>query len=387
MRVAVIGGGAAGAAAAWSARRGGADVAIFWDRGGSTALYSGALDQGPSEPRGSTVVALEPEVLAFAAALDAWTVGAAAARVATYEGILRTTRGIDDALLDVTSLSGRRIVVADAPIGGFRGAAIAKALSASGWAARTRTRFDAVPVKGILDPSETRFSVFDLARLHDLPGRLSRLAECLRRADPGAEAWLVGPWLGTEAGAAETLRKAMGRSVGETTSPPGGPAGARFDSSRDALLAGIGVSMHADPVEAIERHDQHWVLRTRPFDSEDRASVAADAVILAIGGVAAGGVALTGSTSAEGPLTLSLRAPVRLGLSGRMLEASARSGPDWVALGIPALERLGILADGVRVAGSNGLFAVGDALADRPRTVLEAVRSGIEAGTLATRHG
>lgn len=386
MKVAVIGGGAAGTAAAWSARRGGADVSIFWDRGGSTALYSGALDQGPPEPRGSSVAALAPEVLAFAAALDAWTVGTAAARVVTYEGMLRTTRGIDEALLDLSSLPGRRIVVADTPVEGFRGAEIAKALGAFRWTVRTRTRFDSVAVKGILDPSEARFSAFDVARLHDAPERLARLAECLRRADAGADAWLVGPWLGTTVGAAETVRKAMGRAVGETTSPPGGPAGARFEGSRDALLSSIGVPVRAERVEAIARRGEHWQVRVAPSDTRHGLELDADAVILATGGVAAGGIALTGWGSSDGPLNLSLRAPVRLGMSGRMLEPSARSGPDWVALGIPALEQLGILADGVRVAGFGGLFAVGDGIADRPRTVLEAVRSGIEAGTLATRH-
>lgn len=385
MKVAIVGGGAAGTAAAWSARRAGAEVTLFCDRSGSTALYSGAIDHAFSDSRASGVVPA-PEVLGFAAALDAWTLGSASVRVATYEGVLRSARGMDGALLDVSSLSGRRIAVADAPIDGFRGAAIAKALGASQWAARTRTRFDAVAVNGILDSNEARAPAFDVARLHDSPERLARLAECLHRADASAEAWLVGPWLGTTVGPADALRKAMGRAIGETTSPPGGAAGARFEASRDVMLSSIGVAMRAERVDAIERREGHWYLTVAQSDSSRGTDAEVNAIVLAIGGVAAGGVTLTVWEGSHGPLTLSLRAPVRLGLAGRMLEASARSGPDWASLGISALERLGILADGVRVAGSEALFAVGDAVADRPRTVLEAVRSGIEAGTLATRH-
>lgn len=383
MKVAVIGGGAAGTAAAWAARRAGADVVLFHDRPGATALCSGALDQGPVEDPGQPILA--PEVLAFGAALDAWTVGTAAARIATHEGVLRTARGTDDALLDLTPLAGRRVAVAASPIDGFSGGVLARSLRESAWAARTRTRFEAVTVDGIVDPGESRATAFDVAAMHDSPERIARLAECLRRADASADAWLVGPWLGTTVGPAASLRRTIGHAVGETTSPPGGPAGARFEASRDSLLASLGVSVRTERIAVVERRGRSWDVRVgRSSSPPGGADAEVDAVVVAIGGVAAGGIALA-EWGSEGALRASLEAPLRLGLDGHPLEASARSGPDWVALGLRALLRVGILADGVEARGSGGLLVAGDAAADRPRTVLEAVQSGIEAGARAAR--
>jgi thioredoxin reductase len=74
-------------------------------------------------------------------------------------------------------------------------------------------------------------------------------------------------------------------------------------------------------------------------------------------------------------------------MSGNVLMAASGGGPDWAALGIVALERVGILGDGAAARNAGGVFVAGDALADRPRTVLECVRAGIEAATLAARRG
>jgi glycerol-3-phosphate dehydrogenase subunit B len=57
---------------------------------------------------------------------------------------------------------------------------------------------------------------------------------------------------------------------------------------------------------------------------------------------------------------------------------------DFSASGLGALERVGILADDVRVAGAPGLLVAGDVVAARPRTVLEAVRAGVRAGAATT---
>jgi len=51
--------------------------------------------------------------------------------------------------------------------------------------------------------------------------------------------------------------------------------------------------------------------------------------------------------------------------------------------GLGALERVGIAVEGAKVRGQSVLFAAGDAVAERPRTVLEAVRSGIAAARAA----
>lgn len=375
MKLAIIGGGAAGTAAAWCARRAGADVTLFFDRPGATSLCSGALDQLPWE-QAAADPPLAPDVLAFTAAFEAWTVGTRSARVATYAGILRPTRGADTALLDVEAIAGKRVAVVDAPIDGHDGRALARSLSAGAWATKTGTRFEAVAVSGILEPSEERLPAFDVACLHDSRERAARLAECLRRADARADAWLVGPWLGASAGAAEGVRKLLGKAVGETTSPPGGVAGSRFEASRDALLSSLGVTVRRARVHALSGHASSFRLNVAGAEHE------ADAVVLAIGGMASGGIALSPAGAADA-LSPSVRAPVLVGMSGNVLMAASGGGPDWAALGIPALERVGILGDGAAARGAEGVFVAGDALADRPRTVLECVRAGIEAATRA----
>jgi glycerol-3-phosphate dehydrogenase subunit B len=386
----VVGGGAAGTAAAWAFRRAGAAVTLFSGRPGATSLYSGAIDVEPWE-RFDAATGIEPDVVAFATAFEAWTLGTRPCRVATYEGVLRPARGIDTALLDVETLAGRAIAVMDVDVDGWDGAALARALSASRWAARTRTTFTAVRVGGFLDPGDAARPFFDIARLHDEPGRLERLAECLARAGSSADAWLVGPWLGTLPGTAERLRALAGKPCGETTSAPGGPAGARFDAARDALLESSGVDVRNASVAALERRDERWVVTVADVAVPSAAAgdpETFDVAVLAVGGVAAGGITIGGLSESVGAraFRLSVEAPVLLGIGTcGVQQISSIHGPDFTALGREALESIGVLAEGPSVRGAPGLFVAGDCAADRPRTVLEAVRSGTVAARAALR--
>src|SRR5262249_13168699 len=139
-------------------------------------------------------------------------------------------------------------------------ASIARDLGSSPWARRKNVRFDAVLVRGALDLPAPRGSEFDIAAHLGEPPRLARLAECLASAAKATDAWLLGPWLGVIPGAAERLRALLGRPCGETTSPPGGPAGARFDASRDALLSSLGVGVRRERVAAVERRGSCWLI-------------------------------------------------------------------------------------------------------------------------------
>jgi pyruvate/2-oxoglutarate dehydrogenase complex dihydrolipoamide dehydrogenase (E3) component len=71
-------------------------------------------------------------------------------------------------------------------------------------------------------------------------------------------------------------------------------------------------------------------------------------------------------------------------LDGRDAESpGAVHGTDLSAAGLGALERVGLACDGVNVLGVLGVYAAGDVRASRPRSVLEALESGIAAARAA----
>jgi anaerobic glycerol-3-phosphate dehydrogenase len=394
VRIAVIGGGVAGTAAAWAARRGLADVTAIFDRAGASSLYSGALDDVPWE-EGGLDAPLDSEVLAFSVALDAWSVGTKSARVATPDGVLRPARGRDSSLLDVAAVTGGRVAVVSTRVDGWDAPVLARSLAESAWARRTRTRFEVVHVDDVFDAAEGRASVHDLATLHDDPERLKRLAARLRERRDAPDAWLFGPWLGAAPGVGEALSQLLGKPCGETTSLPGGPAGARFDVSRDALLANGGVQIRQERIQSLEpRGKRHLVAGSGGGLTTNDGGF--DAVILAIGGLVGGGIVLNESAVATDDAALasgslhwgafrpSVRSRVEIGLSGRTLDrASSERGLDLAALGMTALERVGILCDGAVARGASSIFVAGDVVADHPRTALGAARSGILAARAA----
>jgi glycerol-3-phosphate dehydrogenase subunit B len=85
---------------------------------------------------------------------------------------------------------------------------------------------------------------------------------------------------------------------------------------------------------------------------------------------------------------LSVQAPVALQAQGRPIEiVSSTFGPALDEVAWPTdpdpglLEAVGIACDGPRAA--RRIYAAGDAVADRPRTKLQAVFSGLRAGAAA----
>jgi len=376
-RVVVIGAGAAGSAAAWYAARRGAKVTVVSARAGASSLSSGAVDFDYRDGDGPRLRP-EPEVLEFATALGLWQLGSC--RVATRQGVVRAVHGLDLALLNLEPLAGLRVGVCDVDRDEWDGPALARCLGASSWAQRTQTRFLAVPIDAIRRGAERRISTYDFALLHDHPERLGWLGQRLRAASASVDAWLLGPWLGSDVSVAEQLREQVGLPLGESSSPPAGAAGARFDRARDRLLGEASVERKSFRVERLERSGTEW----RIFG--EHSQLAADGVVVALGGVAAGGIQLVRDAgSGRSEFRLAVELGTRLVLDGDLAETSSLFGPSFETLGFAALERVGVeltsegLLRSAEGAALPAISAAGDCVAGRPRSLLEAVRAGCAA--------
>jgi anaerobic glycerol-3-phosphate dehydrogenase len=375
----VVGGGAAGTAAAWCAARSGIEVTLVHHVPGATELYSGAVIREPPTP----VLTMDDDVRGFVRALGLWSVEPRGHRVATGSGVVRVAHGVDHALLDLEPLAGLRIAVAEVEREHYDGKSLACALGASPWARETRTRFDPVRVDLLRREQERRYTHHDFAALHDSAERIEWLAERLGRASLSHDAWLLGPWLGLEPGAIAHLRLALLRPVGETTSLPGGAAGDRFRHARDQLLAQAGVRVMRARVCRLCLEEGIW---RAELEAPETRTLEASALVVAVGGLVSGGIELAPPESMGPAFRLSLSLPIALGLDGRELDTVCTlHGPVLDRLGPGVLDRVGVLTEGSAVRGARQLFAAGACMADRPRTVLEAAESGIAAARAALR--
>jgi hypothetical protein len=393
-RVVVIGGGFAGAAAAFAACRAGARVTLVHDRAGASELYSGAIDlspwDAPPDPEAERAALGDAALRDFRDGLGMWALGRR--QVATRGGIVRRALGADAALLDLTPLAGRRVGVADIGRDDWDAPELALALSACDWAERTRTAFVPVAVKALRLGHERRITPYDFAASHDDPERLHGLARALMEAGAEVDGWLLGPWLGLGPGTPPALRALVPVPVGEATSPMGGPAGARFEQARIRLLASLELETRRARVRNVSARGSGWSVALET-DLEDpvtsHAELEANAVVLATGGVAAGGIRL-GWEPGHGArgFELGYDAPVLLALDREFLaSAGSMFGPDLEHSGLSVLERVGVAAapdtEVLGESAGHGLFVAGDAVAGRARTVLGAVLDGLRAGALA----
>lgn len=401
--VIVVGAGMAGTAAAFAAAKAGASVSVLHDRAGATALTSGALDldawDAPlsfEHAKHERDAGRDRELTAFLAELGGYRRGGAEPKstcvVATASGVVRPAFGADQALLDLSPLAGRRIAVADVERDDWDAPLLAKTLAASAWAERTGTSFAPVPLRALRAGHERRIASYDFAALHDEPARRAALAEALKAS--GAEAWLLGPWLGLEPDTVTTLRSLVPAPLGETLSPLGGPAGARFERARDRLFVASKLDVRRARVTHLEPRGSRVAVRFEAdgANGDGARELEAASVVLATGGVGAGGVAFTWTRpDVVRGFELPFAAPLALALDGETLGGGGSLyGPSLETLGLGALERVGIACDALgrpvgTISSECRLFVAGDAVAGRPRTMLEAALAGLAAGNVAVR--
>jgi glycerol-3-phosphate dehydrogenase subunit B len=398
--IVVVGGGVAGTAAAFAAKER-REVVLVSASLGATALSSGALDREPWDrvERAMRLVGTTPsctplgrEARAFVDALGLYRVPdeGPLPRLATLAGVVRSARGHDEALLDLTSVAGHTILLPRLERPGWDADALARALAAEA-PGELELRFEAVDATLLRFDDERRVNDAELATRHDDPARASWMAEELARIGQkraAKVAFLVGPWLGASAPRSHAIATASGFTVGEALSGPPGPAGMRFEAARDALAAARGIELVRDRVRAITRSGSRLVVELASRRIE------ASRVVLAVGGLVGGGITLDPpdhGAGVEGPkrvhpsyrLSLDVElseplAPVTGSLSGPVLDEVAWPRADRDG----TLERIGLRAPDD--AAGLGLFAAGDVVADRPRTMLWAIESGLRAGRRAT---
>jgi glycerol-3-phosphate dehydrogenase subunit B len=387
-RIVVIGGGASGAAAAFAARQAGANVTVVMGRPGATSLGSGALDGPPLASLGPAGSA----VRAFADAIALWDVAPDGCQLATRSGLIRAARGRDASLLDVGALKNGVVAVVDPSRPGWDAAWLARAWSAEPWARAHGLRFEAVAVDVLRHAHEAAAPDADLALLHDEPGRVAWLIERLKHAPAlaGKCAALVGPWLGAKPGLAARIGGQIGKPVGEPLSSPGGAAGLRFETARDALFARLDVARVAGVAKSLTAGAETPSAVQVVLESGE--TIDAEAAVLAVGGVVGGGIRF----APHAPFILSLASPAVLAAHGTPLvtSGSPHGAPfesfAWSGGSAPSgLEKVGIWVDAEgRLQRTDGphrapLFAAGDAVADSPRTILAALCSGVVAGRRA----
>ncbi len=407
-RVVVIGGGVAGLAATWAAAQRGAQIRFFDSGLGASCLAGGAVDDRPWEQvaRSVEVLSAAPKagplpasVRVFAEDLGLWELplaGEPLARLATQAGRIRVARGRDAALLDLSRLpEGARVVLPRVSRAEWNADGLARALNADAYARSRGILFEAVDAKLLKHVGEDRIAAEDLATRHEDAGRrkwlTERLTEVIDRGGP-VHGLLLGPWLGTDASIASRLETDLGLCVGEAVATLGGPAGLRYEAARERLLERIDVTRERAQVAAVDSSTSE--VKVRLHGGEE---VVTDAVVLAIGGVAAGGIVYDPPERVAGEdmpsagrraFRLSLELPVELAWGERSLDTvSSIHGPtlDEVAWPVDAdpslLESIGVQCEGLRAA--DAVFAAGDVVADKPRTLLQAVFSGIRAGAAA----
>ena len=143
--------------------------------------------------------------------------------------------------------------------------------------------------------------------------------------------------------------------------------------------------MRGDRAESLARTADGWKIEFR-----GGGSLLADRIVLACGGLASGGIRLGSSAetlSGAPAASLSWKAPGDVVLDGTHVSSTgAASGLDLSHLGLDALQRIGLQADRAGGLRAPGLFGAGALLAGRPRTLLEAVVSGLAAGSAAITH-
>jgi glycine/D-amino acid oxidase-like deaminating enzyme len=389
MQVLIIGGGVAGTAAALAAARPGVRVTLVDGGPGASTLATGALDALPWHRAQA-----QPEPIASSSrktleALGGYLLPDSGARLLTTAGIVRQARGHDAALLDVGRLTGKRIGVVACDRPGWDAAALARA-----WGAH----YEPVDAAILRHVDEHVLPDADFATRHDDEARLQwladRLRETLARVGENMAAFVLPPCLGVERARAQRLSELVRVPCGEAIALPGGPSGLRFERARDRALDKAGVERASHRAISVVREGDRWRVAMR-----DGSAAEGDGVVVATGGLLGGGIEYAPADSviasalppsARQPFRLTIDAPMALGSGGIPLErpgslfGKAPESLAWPFVRDALMDRVGVLAD-AEGAAAPGLFVAGDLRADRPRTWLDVLATGVAAGAAAVR--
>ncbi len=366
MRVGVIGGGVAGAAAVSRLVSEGARCEWFSVPGGASEWTSGAADSEHSDPS----LPSSPEVLAFAEQFGLWQLPSAGCRVVTSEGLLRWARGADRCVLDLTPVAGNQVAVASLPYGSCDAAWLAKSLNESDWAETTSTRFEAVALR--IEGAALLPGMHCLDHAADVERHFDAWCRAFAELDARFAAVLVEPRLAAAPDLLQRLRQRVGRPVGEVLSTHADLAGYRFEAARDAFAQRLTVNMTRERVERVTVKGDGVEL----FSAGGRRSV--DAVVLALGDWLGGGIVLD-AVGGQPRLGLDLEPPSSLvWMSGERPFAGVAAvyGLDLQGFGVSAFENLGVCPAPRQPAPC---LVAGDLAANRPRTILAAAQSGLAA--------
>ena len=400
--VVVIGSGVAGVAAAFAAQAAGARVTVVSDGSGASRFMSGAVDERAWELDDPALFPLrDAEVAHVLSELGLWRAGDERSRVATPWGIVRSAYACDRAVLNLASMHDAHVAVLRVNREGWDAELLSNAWQHDPWCSSRRIGFHPIEVPFLEAPDEAFLSDAELAALLDDPARLARLAAVLRDRVVAFDAVLLGPWLGIDGDAAGLLRTELGYPVGETLSFLASSAGARFDRAAGRLFDRLGVvHVHARVLEIAPR-DAQYAVRCEGEPTE----VLADAVVLACGGLAGGGVHfdpadadLAGEmpVAPRAPFRLSFASPAIVGANGHpsgfpgSMQGLNLEAFDWPAVAhqASALERVSVLASGPQCFDAKGLllrgiFVAGEVASNHPAGMLSSLRSGLAAGRAA----
>jgi glycerol-3-phosphate dehydrogenase subunit B len=216
-----------------------------------------------------------------------------------------------------------------------------------------------------------------------------------RRDSSPISAVLLGSWLGMTHERATELSSRVGVPVGEVLVGVGSSAGLRFELAVRKFLDRLSVKFVSDRVATIRRSGE----RIEVVLETDASVVVADAIVIATGGVVAGSIVYSPPDLQAGEhmppqidptFSFAIQTPgmpIVLGWgSGRIDTGSSVFGPPldttaWPLGARPStLESVGIEAPHGKVC--SGIYAAGDVVAGKRRTMLDAVTAGLRAGRM-----
>lgn len=360
--------------------------------------------------------------------------GEALPRLATLAGRTRPARGHDLSLLDLAATPPGIVAVPRASRAAWDADSLARCWNDDPFVRARGQRFVPIDASLLRFDGEDRVADADLAARHDDPARVAWLSERLREAFAreglSPSAVILGPWLGVDAPRAKALSDRLGIPCGEALAATGSPAGLRFARARDRLLAKAGARVIQARVTSIAPPERTPSLAVPPDSGRrkapdsvrvpesvrlapERATIEVDAgdsplradrVVLACGGLLGGGLVYDppdGHAAADMPershAAFRFSFEVKPTEDGRpyLVASGARAGLPASMFGAaldlsawPTSGQTGTL-ESIGVAVERGLLcaphlaAAGDVIADRPRTALVAIESGLAAGAWA----